>query len=359
MNVGFQMMQDLATLGALAQPKGMSGAQTPGQAGGNAFSDLMLLVEQTPQQDVQVQPDAQTGTLMDLLTSDEEESSLPSLAAQELAAAMLAPQVIAQVDPQTLKSVDQTQASAPALVAETATAEKLVADSALDVGTTEQQADGANGLKSDLLTADASSPELSISQEMNETQSFAGQEVQAQQVASDADKKASEQAVLQMQDTKLFQNVDGPIEKVGQPPVLDTQSDEFDANLTQQIELLSAEKTGDNKVTIQLNPEHLGRITVHVSQDEHGALQVLLQTASEKTTRLMTEHVGGLVGLLRENQTVPVQVQVQQEQPSQQNTNPDGHQQQQHQQQQRRPQASADFTQQLRLGLIGLDAAAG
>jgi len=146
-----------------------------------------------------------------------------------------------------------------------------------------------------------------------------------------------------------------PVVDTEQPQMLDTIADTVQANLTQ---------VGDT-IRIQLKPEHLGTITLELT-DVHGKIGLAVHAESSKTVELLTRHAGEL-GALMENRTgreVTVQVQHNQpgEQPNDGRQNPQQQQQehaQQQQQQQQHPQSrdeQENFIQRLRLGFLDFTA---
>lgn len=126
-----------------------------------------------------------------------------------------------------------------------------------------------------------------------------------------------------------------------------------------------AVKQGDSKVTLQLTPENLGSVTVELTRGTDGALHVVLTAERMQTQNLLEKHMAGLQSMLANNSQEPVEIQVQRQQESQayDSHNYDGSSgngkegyQQQDQNQQRQRQQGSDFLQQLRLGLIPMDA---
>lgn len=195
-----------------------------------------------------------------------------------------------------------------------------------------------------------------------------GKEVR--QTAEDAQPKDGEDdQQVQLLDAQqaprqLFQNVEAAPVKVGE--AYDAQQAQ-EPDVAKQIDaqLAQALQRGEPLVRIQLTPEHLGSVTVEISQSADGILRVALSAHSAETRGLLERHAGDLQGMLS-SRGQEVQVEVQRQQESQQGQN------QQHQQnydgrnghaqdgqerrQQRREHTSAqDFMQQLRLGLIPAD----
>ena len=113
---------------------------------------------------------------------------------------------------------------------------------------------------------------------------------------------------------------------------------------------------GETRVELQLNPDHLGKITIELTKSGDGALHVSL-FAEKSETRLMLERdMGGLQSLLHQNVREDVQVEVSRQQEAQQHESYEGHQQQNREQEQKHErQQSEDFLDQLRLGLIPQD----
>ena len=90
-------------------------------------------------------------------------------------------------------------------------------------------------------------------------------------------------------------------------------------------QLAQALEKGESMVRIQLTPEHLGSVTVEISQSADGILRVALSAHSAETRGLLERHAGDLQGMLS-SRGQEVQVDVQRQQESQQGQN------QQHQQ---------------------------
>ena len=160
---------------------------------------------------------------------------------------------------------------------------------------------------------------------------------------------------------QLFRDVEAAPVKVGE--AYDAQQAQ-EPDVVRQIDtqLAQALQKGESMVRIQLTPEHLGSVTVEISQSADGILRVALSAHSAETRGLLERHAGDLQGMLS-SRGQEVQVDVQRQQESQQGQNQqhqqnyDGHnghaQDGQERRQQRREHTSPqDFMQQLRLGLI-------
>ena len=157
----------------------------------------------------------------------------------------------------------------------------------------------------------------------------------------------------------LFREVQTVPVKVGETPVADTQSPELDAQLAKTVS--AALKNGDKQVKIQLAPENLGTLTIDLTRTKDGALQVVLHTTTEKAADLLGRHAESLSAMLQSSAQGTVQVEVQRQEQTQQYQQfqqQSQHQQQRQEQRRERRQSGEDFLQQLRLGLVTLDAQA-
>lgn len=143
---------------------------------------------------------------------------------------------------------------------------------------------------------------------------------------------------------------------------VDTQEPEMDAKLANTI--LDAAANGVEKMQIQLTPANLGSITIDLTRDANGALEVVIHATTSKAAGLLSQHLDGLHTALQSyGGSQPVHVEVQrgqegQEQHMFQHADPDGRGQQQHRQQESRQETESsgeDFLQKLRLGLTGLE----
>ena len=161
----------------------------------------------------------------------------------------------------------------------------------------------------------------------------------------------------------LFHDVETAPVKVGENFQLDTEQPDMDANLANTIRM--AAEQGWKQVEIKLCPENLGSMTIKLTQNSDGILQVVLHTSNSKAASLLTQHMSDLNAALQGYNQGEVRVEVQHNENSQQagqqqqqQTDPDGHNRQSQQQQQQRQQDngnSGDFLQKLRLGLFGLE----
>ena len=155
----------------------------------------------------------------------------------------------------------------------------------------------------------------------------------------------------------LFREVEATPVKVGDAPVLDTASEQFDADLSRT--LMGALEQGQQKVELRLSPEHLGNLTVELTRGEAGILQVVLRAENEQTAHLLREHASTLSLMLQGSGQGEVRVEVPQpqeserpwQQPDQQNGQQENRQSHQQERQPRQEEAE-DFLHQLRLGLF-------
>lgn len=162
-------------------------------------------------------------------------------------------------------------------------------------------------------------------------------------------------------DQSVFGQVESVPVKVGD--VAQPQQTENTQDVETQLKdgLTQALRNGDTKVEIQLNPVELGNVKIEVTRSAEGALYVVLTAEHTQTQSLLERHAAGLQSLLMGSSgTENVQVQVNRHQEGQQaeNQNYDGssgngrEDQQQREHRRQQPSDSADFLQQLRLGLV-------
>lgn len=141
--------------------------------------------------------------------------------------------------------------------------------------------------------------------------------------------------------------------------------EEASADPTEQLQLPLQEalKDGTSHIVVSLTPANLGNVTIEITRAGDGSLHVFFATTTEKAADLLKHHSGNLQTMLAGESQAPVKIEIQHQDEyhsARQFLNPeDGgqRQQQQHRQQQenRQPEASQDFIQQLRLGLIQLN----
>lgn len=149
--------------------------------------------------------------------------------------------------------------------------------------------------------------------------------------------------------------------KVGETyETVDTEKPGMEAKLAGAIQ--TAVQNGAQKVEIHLAPQNLGSLTIEMTKDASGALQVVLHTSNAKAAGVLNQHMDGLQAALRGYSQEEVRIEVQRGGESQQqhfrHADPDGrgNQQRQQQEERREEKHSGDaFAQKLRLGLVSMD----
>lgn len=157
----------------------------------------------------------------------------------------------------------------------------------------------------------------------------------------------------------LFDRTEHMPVKVGEADTLDATEPDFAPRLAKAI--TAAEQEGARHVELKLAPEHLGKLSVELTQGKDGVLHIVFHAENEQAMKLLQEHSATLVSMLHGSHSGEIQVEVprpqQGEQPWQQPEQQPG---QQHgrnpQEQGRQRQSTEDFLQQLRLGLLGVEA---
>ena len=157
----------------------------------------------------------------------------------------------------------------------------------------------------------------------------------------------------------LFRQTEQMPVKVGEADTLDATEPDFAPRLAKAI--TEAEQEGARHVELKLAPEHLGKLSVELTQGKDGVLHIVFHAENEQAMKLLQEHSATLVSMLHGSHSGEIQVEVprpqQGEQPWQQPEQQPG---QQHgrnpQEQGRQRQSTEDFLQQLRLGLLGVEA---
>lgn len=114
---------------------------------------------------------------------------------------------------------------------------------------------------------------------------------------------------------------------------------------------------GKEEFQVQMNPEHLGKITVKIAFLAEG-VKVTLSCESQKTMNLLAEKAGAINQIVEQNTHAPVQVEVQEGNQEQQRNAADQNAGQNRSQEERSEKKSEqteadDFIQQLRLGIFG------
>lgn len=159
----------------------------------------------------------------------------------------------------------------------------------------------------------------------------------------------------------VFRETQSTPVKVGERyETVDTQKPDMEAKLADTIR--QAVQTGTERVEIRLTPANLGAVTIEMTKDASGALQVVLHASNAKAAGVLSQHLDGLHNALLGYGHEEVRVEVQRGQEGQEQhfkqADPDGRNQQQHQQHERQEETDdngQEFLQKLRLGLFGTD----
>ena len=216
-----------------------------------------------------------------------------------------------------------------------------------------QAAENGQAPKADPLVMRQGEPTAQLSTEAKAD----GEGVFKQSAAEDTQKPV--QVAVAQAEQPVFQDVENiPVKVADAAQTVDTTSADMDARIADTVQA-ELKNTGD-KVEIQLKPEHLGKITIELTQTA-GGIGLLIHADNAKTTSLLAQHAGNLGALLEDRTGQHVQVQVPQQE--QQQPQYDGHnrqQQEQHQNQRAQEQTMSQdeqdsFLGQLRLGLYQME----
>ena len=309
--------------GALSQ-----GAQSVPQAQGleELFRSLLMGAQAAPEGDVSLQQVPQT--------------AVPGMAQAPAAAEEGA--VLLQPGQQTAGGEQLPVPAEPALAGEAeSTVQTEVLPAAEDGGTATAQA----------VTPAARESGAQTPADAGET---AGRPARGEQELPELDSVQTEGAAQ-----PLFDRTEHMPVKVGEADTLDATEPDFAPRLAKAI--TEAEQEGARHVELKLAPEHLGKLSVELTQGKDGVLHIVFHAENEQAMKLLQEHSATLVSMLHGSHSGEIQVEVprpqQGEQPWQQPEQQPG---QQHgrnpQEQGRQRQSTEDFLQQLRLGLLGVEA---
>ena len=309
--------------GALSQ-----GAQSVPQAPGleELFRSLLMGAQAAPEGDVSLQQVPQT--------------AVPGMAQAPAAAEEGA--VLLQPGQQTAGGEQLPVPAEPALAGEAeSTVQTEVLPAAEDGGTATAQA----------VTPAARESGAQTPADAGET---AGRPARGEQELPELDSVQTEGAAQ-----PLFDRTEHMPVKVGEADTLDAAEPDFAPKLAKAI--TEAEQEGARHVELKLAPEHLGRLSVELTQGKDGVLHIVFHAENEQAMKLLQEHSATLVSMLHGSHSGEIQVEVprpqQGEQPWQQPEQQPGHQHGRNPQEQgRQRQSTEDFLQQLRLGLLGVEA---
>ncbi len=163
-------------------------------------------------------------------------------------------------------------------------------------------------------------------------------------------------------ETPLFEDVEAAPIKVAEAPERAEKAPEVEKQVADK--LVSVFESGETKVEIRLDPAELGKLTIELTRNEDGTLNILLNADNMQTRSLLERHVTGLQEALAERGQQNVQITVNQNEESQRQDNnanqrndfQDGSNGRQSEQRRRDDHRSGeDFLQQLRLGLIPIE----
>ena len=163
-------------------------------------------------------------------------------------------------------------------------------------------------------------------------------------------------------ETPLFEEVEAAPIKVAEAPERAEKAPEVEKQVADK--LVSVFESGETKVEIRLDPAELGKLTIELTRNEDGTLNILLDAENMQTRGLLERHVTGLQEALAERGQQNVQITVNQNEESQRQDNnanqrndfqdgSNGRQSEQHRRDDHR--SGEDFLQQLRLGLIPIE----
>lgn len=155
----------------------------------------------------------------------------------------------------------------------------------------------------------------------------------------------------------LFKDVETAPIKVAEAPA-QTEAPELETQVSDK--LVQILENGENRVTIQLQPEALGKMTIELTQNVNGTLSIVLNAENAQTRGMLEKHIGTMQEVLADRGQQNVQIEVSRGEETQRQTNQqqdlqDGGNGNHNEQQRRRQENSGeDFLQQLRLGLIDM-----
>ena len=163
-------------------------------------------------------------------------------------------------------------------------------------------------------------------------------------------------------ETPLFEEVEAAPIKVAEAPERAEKAPAVEKQVADK--LVSVFESGETKVEIRLDPAELGKLTIELTRNEDGTLNILLDAENMQTRGLLERHVTGLQEALAERGQQNVQITVNQNEESQRQDNnanqrndfqdgSNGRQSEQHRRDDHR--SGEDFLQQLRLGLIPIE----
>ena len=106
----------------------------------------------------------------------------------------------------------------------------------------------------------------------------------------------------------LFDRTEHMPVKVGEADTLDATEPDFAPRLAKAI--TEAEQEGARHVELKLAPEHLGRLSVELTQGKDGVLHIVFHAENEQAMKLLQEHSATLVSMLHGSHSGEIQVEV-------------------------------------------------
>ena len=258
--------------GALSQ-----GAQSVPQAPGleELFRSLLMGAQAAPEGDVSLQQVPQT--------------AVPGMAQAPAAAEEGA--VLLQPGQQTAGGEQLPVPAEPALAGEAeSTVQTEVLPAAEDGGTATAQA----------VTPAARESGAQTPADAGET---AGRPARGEQELPELDSVQTEGAAQ-----PLFDRTEHMPVKVGEADTLDATEPDFAPRLAKAI--TEAEQEGARHVELKLAPEHLGRLSVELTQGKDGVLHIVFHAENEQAMKLLQEHSATLVSMLHGSHSGEIQVEV-------------------------------------------------
>lgn len=252
---------------------------------------------------------------------------------------------------QQLKTVPQTEEAAPR------TEEAAPQERAEAPGEVKESVPVEQGVEKADKPAEARETEGGLKAEAPETQ-----EAPEMEEAPESDEPPA--GAVEAEQPVFHEAESAPI-KVGETyEAVDTEKPGMERELA--VTIREAADQGQERVEIRLTPQSLGSLTIEMTRDASGTLQVVLHASNAKAAGLLTEHLDGLHAALqgygygREEVRVEVPRPQEGQQQNFRQADPDGRNQQhqQHREERREERPSGEeFMQKLRLGLFGAEEA--
>lgn len=292
--------------------------------------------------------------------SVESEEELDQTAMQELAAMQMfymdtAQNIVIPEEPVVSEVVEGTAAAETVLVEGEEQPSRMLNNGQEGVEQLEAEAAGDQHQLEEPIEAVDQNPDAQIDPEEKtaETQ-IADRPVENEDKSEDGQNEMSATG----EEVQVFEHVEAAPIKVSEEaePVQTAQTESVENQILEKMTQAAA--NGETKVELQLNPEHLGKVTIEITQKQDGTLHIAVHAENSQTRGLLERDAAGLQSLLGRNAQQEVHVEIYQPHENERNDVYDGHQHQHQQQQQeqkeqqRRRGEPVDFLNQLRLGLV-------